>query len=121
MDQGGLADVLSRFGTIKNPVLLSSSTFSSGMLWFGKGLVEHPSPISSIPAITGFGMVLLSAVIFLTGLGFYAYAFLRLPASTQELMFLQEGRLAVEQHETAIRKRRRAAGRIVAAGQEAPH
>lgn len=119
MDQSGLAEILSRLGTVKNPVLLSSSTFSSGMLWIGKGLVEHPSPISVMPAVTGFGMVILSALIFLVGLGFYAYAFLHLPSSTQELMFLQEGRVAIERHDKAVRSRRRASGRAVAASQDA--
>ena len=98
MGDGNLSEVLGRLGTVKNPVLLSSSMFSSGMLWFGRQLVENPLPI---PALTGVAMVVLSVFVFLSGVGFYAYAFLRLPASAQERMFLTEAAAMLEQHRKA--------------------
>jgi len=67
LGDGNLTDVVSRLGTVKNPVLVSSSMFSSGMLWIGQGLVENPL---LIPALTGAGMIVLSVVVFLSGVGF---------------------------------------------------
>ena len=119
MEQAGLEELLSRLGAVKHPVLLSSSTFSGGMLWFGKGLLEHPLADSALPAVTGSGMVAMSALIFLTGLAFYAYAFLHLPSSTQELLFLQEGRAAIQRHDKTVRNRRRTQGRQAVPKQEA--
>ena len=44
--------------------------------------------------------------VFLIGMGFYAYAFLRLPANAQEQLFLQEAKVALAQHEAAAQRRR---------------
>lgn len=87
-------------------MLFTSTLFSSVTMWHGKALVENPS---TLPAVTGAGMIVLSVLVFLVGVGFYAYAFLHLPSSAQELMFLQDGKVAVERHEKTGRTRRRRA------------
>ena len=97
MVQGGISDVLSGFGTLKNPVLLSSGSFSGSMLYFGQ---LHASEA------VGMMMIFLATFVFLTGMGFYAYAFLRLPANAQEQLFLQEAKVALAQHEAAAQRRR---------------
>jgi hypothetical protein len=108
---GDPSDILNRMGTVKNPVLLSSGSFSGAMLWFGHQLVAEQQLIA---ALTGAAMVLMSVCVFLCGLGFYVYAFLRLPSSTQELMFLQEAKVAVAHHsgaKTTSQRRPQSAGR----------
>jgi hypothetical protein len=113
VDPGSLAEVLFRLGTVKNPVLFTSTLFSSVMMWHGKGLVENPN---IFPEVTGAGMMILSVLVFLIGVGFYAYAFLHLPSSVQELMFLQDGKAAVERHEKTGRSRRRRETRLASLG-----
>lgn len=110
MDQGTPAEILSRLGTVKNPVLFTSGSFSSAMLWFGRDLVQNQN---LLPAVTGAAMVVFSLFVFLCGIGFYAYAFLRLPSTAQERMFLQEARVAIDHHDAAVVRNRR--GRASAA------
>ena len=57
MDQGTPAEILSRLGTVKNPVLFTSGSFSSAMLWFGRDLVQNQN---LLPAVTGAAMVVFS-------------------------------------------------------------
>jgi hypothetical protein len=97
VDQGSIEKALSPYGTLKNPVLFSSGTFSGSMLFFGQ---QHTSEAA------GFLMIILATLVFLCGMGFYVYAFLRLPTNTQQQLFLQEARVAVAQHDAATRRRR---------------
>jgi hypothetical protein len=89
-----LSDVVAPFGTLKNPVLLSSSGMSGTMLYF-----FHDLHGDLIVELAGLFMLVMATLIFLLGVGFYIYAFLRLPSTTQELIFLQEARLALARHD----------------------
>jgi hypothetical protein len=93
-------ELLAHLGTVKNPVLLTSSTFSISIMFFSKDLVLATN---LIVILTGALMYLLSVAVFLFGLGFYAYAFLRLPSTAQELVFLQEASAAVDRHKASQR------------------
>jgi|SRR3977135_54268 hypothetical protein len=100
---GNFQDILTRLGVVKNPVLFSSSSFSFGMLYFSHEYLLAPS---SIPLYTGVFMHVLATIIFLIGIGFYIFAFLQLPASIQEAIFLQEGKAQVERHKKSTRRDR---------------
>jgi hypothetical protein len=88
-----LSDVIAPFGTLKNPVLFSSSSMSGAIMYFFHDL--HGDLIAELAALF---MLIMAVLIFLLGIGFYIYAFLRLPSSTQELIFLQEAKLALARH-----------------------
>jgi len=93
-----ISAVLARLGTVKNPVLFSSSSFS--------GLMMYLSP--NVEPGYHIHIFLLAVAVFLMGLAFYVYGFVRLPSSTQELLFLQEAKIAVERHQVkAVQSRRR--------------
>jgi hypothetical protein len=100
---GNFGDIVARMGTVKNPVLFSSGTFSVAIMFFSKDLMLAPH---LVPIITGAVMFMLSVLVFLVGLGFYIYAFLRLPGTTQELVFLQEAKAAVDRHDRTVKKAR---------------
>jgi hypothetical protein len=92
-----VSTVLARLGTVKNPVLFSSSSFS--------GLMMYLSP--NVEQGYHFHIFLLAVAVFLMGLAFYVYGFVRLPSSTQELLFLQEATIAVERHHAKAAQTRR--------------
>jgi hypothetical protein len=96
---GDFREALGQQGVIKNPVLLCSSMFSIAILYFAQGLFGQ-APV--IAHIMGAIMHLLAVIVFLIGLTFYIYAFLRLPATVQEQMFLQEGKVALERHNDSL-------------------
>ena len=48
MDPGGLAEVLFRLGTVKNPVLFTSTLFSSVTMWHGRVLVDNPHTLAAV-------------------------------------------------------------------------
>jgi hypothetical protein len=87
---GNIGNILTSLGTLKNPVLFSSSSMSGMIMYFFHEL--HGDLLAELTAVF---MLFMAVLIFLIGLGFYIYAFLRLPSSTQELVFLQEAKLAV--------------------------
>ena len=94
---------LNYLGPVKNPVLLSSSIFSLAMMHFASGLFDRALLIANI---VGSILFLLSVVVFLIGLGFYIFAFFRLPSTTQEQVFLQEAQAAFTRHNRSIAKAR---------------
>jgi hypothetical protein len=98
---GNFQAILARLGVVKNPVLFSSSSFSFGMMYFSH---EYMLASGSAPVYTGVFMNVLAAVVFLIGMGFYIFAFLRLPSSLQEAIFLAEGKAAVERHNRSVRR-----------------
>jgi hypothetical protein len=61
----------------------------------------------NVPEANRFHIFLLAVAIFLIGFVFYGFAFLRLPSSTQELLFLQEGKIALERHRASGSRPRR--------------
>ena len=89
--------VLARLGLVRNPVLFSSSSLS--------GLMMYLSP--NVEPGHHFHIFLLAVAVFLIGLTFYIYAFIRLPSSTQELLFLQEAKVALERHHRSGSQSRR--------------
>ena len=99
-DMEHLPEILARMGTVKNPVLFTSSTFSISIMFFSKDFVLASN---LIVILTGALMYLLSVAVFLSGLGFYIYAFLRLPSTTQEFVFLQEASAAIDRHKASQR------------------
>ena len=74
MAVGPLQEILARLGTVKNPVLFTSSGFSISVMYFSKDFVLAAN---LIVILTGALMYLLAVGVFLTGLWFYIYAFLR--------------------------------------------
>jgi hypothetical protein len=103
LDNVFLKDIFARLGIVKNPVLFSSSTFSMALMFFSKDFVLAERLIANL---TGACMFLMAVLIFLVALGFYIYAYLNLPSSTQELIFLQEAKKAVDRHHQGGRKTR---------------
>ena len=104
MDPGSIGDILSRLGPVKNPVLVTSYSFSTVTMWRGDLLVRETQFIQEL---SGMMLLLLSVVVFLCGTGFYAYAFLRLPSTSLEKVFLQEGKSSIERNGVNGRRRRR--------------
>jgi|SRR5579862_6925179 len=100
-----IRDFITPFGTLKNPVLFSSTGICVIILYFFHE--PHGDTLSEVTAVI---MLFIAILIFLIGLGFYIYAFLRLPSSTQELLFLQEGKLAVARYNRSAAKPRSKAG-----------
>jgi len=97
---GPLQEILARLGTVKNPVLFTSGAFSISDLYLCKDLFQATNPIA---IVTGAVMYLLAVGVVLIGLAFYIYAFLRLPSTAQELVFLQEGSAALARHNASQR------------------
>jgi hypothetical protein len=95
---GQLEQVLSVLGTVKNPVLLTSTLFSSTMMYYSYHLLQDGKLLAGITGAVGF---LLSVAVFLSGVAFYVFAFLRLPTTSQELIFLQEGKGTVARSKRA--------------------
>jgi hypothetical protein len=98
----GLREILAPLGTVRNPVLFSSSSFSIILMYFSRDFVLASHMFQMI---TGLCMFLLSVLVFLTGLAFYAYAYFALPSSTQELVFMQEGKKTVQRHARAASRK----------------
>src|SRR5580704_16475455 len=99
-----LQQILSRLGTVKNPVLFTSTSFSTAMMYFSHFSHDLVASATLIASITGAVVFLSSIVVFLSGFGFYTYAYLQLPASTQELGFLQEAKVALDHHREASQR-----------------
>ena len=59
-----------------------------------------------LAAVIGAIVYLSSVAVFLFGIAFYVYAFLRLPSSTQEAVFLQEAKGAIDHHRKASKRPR---------------
>jgi hypothetical protein len=100
---GSLPELLAKLGTIKNPVLFSSSFFSVSTMFFSRDFVMAPHPVS---IATGAVMFLLATIVFLIAIWFYIYAFFKLPSSTQELLFLEEAKAAITRHKRSSTKPR---------------
>jgi hypothetical protein len=93
------ADILKHLGTIKNELLIFTVLAALMTNGFARSLVGSTDRftslcgvcmhLSTIPMLIGFGM-------------FYAYASLKLPSSTQELMFENSARKALEAHTEAL-------------------
>lgn len=97
-------DVLAQLGTVKNPVLFTSSFFSASSMYFSHDFVLSGAHMVAI--ITGAVMIFCAVVIFLVALVFYMYAFLKLPSSTQELVFLQEAKAQIDHHRAGVNRSR---------------
>ena len=82
-------------GTVKNPVLFCTTVFTVSSSYFFHDLVKQQDALTKF---TGTVVVFLSVICFLLALGFYIFAFLRLPSSTQEAIFLQEAKIAMDRH-----------------------
>jgi len=54
----------------------------------------------------GVFMYVMSVAVFMSGFGFYCYAFLKLPSTTQELVFLREAEKTIERHKRSTSKNR---------------
>jgi hypothetical protein len=93
---GHFGDIFRQLGPIKNPVLGSASTFSIALLYFSRDLLLDKQAFMVI--ITGIAMHFFAVVVFLVALGFYIFAFFRLPSSIQESVFLDEARAAIARH-----------------------
>jgi drug/metabolite transporter (DMT)-like permease len=94
-----IRDLINSLGTVKNPVLFCSTSMAFLLLYFYHE--PHDDLFSKLVAVV---MCFWAIVIFLIGIGFYIYAFLRLPSSTQELVFLEEGKLALARYRRAAPK-----------------
>ncbi|WP_158925194.1 hypothetical protein [Acidisphaera sp. S103] len=95
--------IVSQLGTVKNPVLLTSTSFSTVMLYYSHDLLTSSVLLA---AVIGAIVYLSSVAVFLFGIAFYVYAFLRLPSSTQEAVFLQEAKGAIDHHRKASKRPR---------------
>jgi hypothetical protein len=73
------------------------------MLYYSHDLVTSDVLLA---AIIGAIVFLSSILVFLLGVTFYVYAFLRLPSSTQEAVFLQEAKGAIDHHRNASKRPR---------------
>jgi hypothetical protein len=65
------------------------------MMYFSHDLLLSTIAIANI---TGAIVFTSSIAVFFSGIGFYAYAFFRLPTSTQELVFLREAMVTIDHH-----------------------
>jgi len=64
-------------------------------MFFSRDFVMAPHPVSMA---TGAVMFLLATIVFLIAICFYIFAFFKLPSSTQELLFLEEAKVAIDRH-----------------------
>jgi len=69
------------------------------MMYFSHDLVLSNLALASV---TGAIVFISSVAVFFSGFGFYAYAFLHLPASTQELVFLREAMVTIDHHNATM-------------------
>lgn len=100
---GTLTELLAKLGTIKNPVLFSSSFFSISTMYMFHDAVNAPHIVSKL---TGVLMLLIASVAFFIAIWFYIYAFFQLPSSTQERLFLEEAKAAVDRHKRSAARLR---------------
>lgn len=87
--------VAGRLGIIKNQLLVFSVVASFLIFVFAKDLAVNDNDSIRQAGVTMFGSAI--ALLFLAFF-FYVYAWLKLPASDQEIVFEQEGRETVTQH-----------------------
>ena len=57
-----------------------------------------------VSVVAGALMFLIAAIVFLIAIWFYIYAFFKLPSSTQELVFLEEAKAAINRHKRSSAK-----------------
>lgn len=104
MDNIFLKELLPRLGTVKNPVLFTSSTFAVVIMYLARDYVLASShPMANITGVCMNGSAIL---IFLIAICFYIYAYVKLPSTTQELIFLKEAEQAIERHKRSSPKKR---------------
>lgn len=94
-------DILNRLGIIKNECLVFVVIVCLILNGSAYGLDRSAERVQQSG---GLIMHLSSVAIVLFGLAFYIYAYLHLPSSTQELVFVKEAQTIGKEHETRRRK-----------------
>lgn len=100
-----VADILKHLGVVKNELLIFTVIAALITNGFARSLVGSTDHFTSLCGIC----MHLSTIPMFVGFGaFYAYALARLPSSTQERMFEESAKKALEAHSEALETTRQA-------------
>ena len=99
--------ILSRLGTLRNELLVFAVIVCLILNASAYPLDKSFDPrtqVSTLQVYGGLAMHLASILVLLLFGGFYCYAFLRLPSSAQELMFVSNAENELRRHKRKPRK-----------------
>jgi uncharacterized membrane protein len=104
----GNKGILNRLGIVKNQLLVFVVLIL--LILNGSAAALDRQTATHLQQAGGLVMHLASIPIVLLGIGFYIYAYLRLPSSAQELVFVTEAQTITKEHEKRRNRSPKATG-----------